>query len=160
MNITFRTIADPLDLRRLREFLHKQALGYPDYEAWVETVCIPDIDNGWKSAIVAYSDGRLVGNAIYQQHKQLPNTREFKNLRVLPGHRQRDLGHFLLRQVEEEEKGTFERIICDVNADQERILGFMLKCGYRELCRAPLYATSEIDVILVKEFSPCSTSRS
>src|SRR3989344_7617874 len=111
LDLTIRLISDEKDLRKLRHFLLGQALWYPNYERWVEDVCIPDISNNWKTAIIAYSNGHVVGDVIFQKHKQLPKTREIKNLRINPDYRRRDLAHFLIRQAEEEDKESFERIL-------------------------------------------------
>ncbi len=150
------SVGDERDLRILREFLLGQALWYPDYAQWVETVCIPDIDNGWKKAIVARDrSGAVVGNAVFQPHKELSRTRELKNIRIHPGSRGRDLGHFLLRQAEEEDavvdgQRTFDMIIADTDIRSRDMIGLLAFSGYQEIFRRPLYAEGNVDMIMVK----------
>jgi len=152
LNLCIRTITNKKDLGRLRNYLLHQGLWYPDYEPWVEEVCIPDIEREWKTGILALCDGKVVGDAIYQPHKKLPRTREFKNMRIQSEFRRRDLGHFLLRQVEEEDSKSFDRIILDVDAREERTVHFLQFCGYRPILQQPLYSSHNVDVVMVKEF--------
>lgn len=153
LDLTIRTISDEKDLKKLRHFLLGQELWYPNYEQWIEEVCIPDINNNWKTAMVAYSNGHVVGDAIFQKHKQLPKTRELKNLRINPEYRRRDLAHFLIRQVEEENKGSFDRIILDTDIRKEGTIKFLTFCGYKPIMQLPLYSPHNLDMIMVKEFN-------
>lgn len=152
VDFNIRTVADGRDLNRLRLFLSKQRLWYPNYPGWVEEVCIPNIRDGWKTAIIARSQGDIVGNAIFQPHKELPRTREFKNVRIHPKFQRRDLGHFLFRQVEEEDKETFDRIILDTDIRNKGIIKFLRFCGYRPIMQLPLYCSDNVDIVMVKEF--------
>jgi hypothetical protein len=145
------SVQDEKDLMRLRSFLLGQGLSYPDYERWVEDVCVPEIEAGFKSAILAWNNGHVVGDAVYQPHKQLPRTREFKNLRVHPSLRRRDLAHFMIRQMEEEDRASFDRVICD--ARDPDVVQFMQFCGYRSIMALPLYDTNFVDTVMSKEFS-------
>ena len=152
LDLTIRLISDEKDLRKLRHFLLGQALWYPNYERWVEDVCIPDINNNWKTAIIAYSNGHVVGDVIFQKHKQLPKTREIKNLRINPDYRRRDLAHFLIRQAEEEDKESFERILLDTDTKDTGIIRFLTFCGYKPIMKMPLYSQHNMDLIFSKEF--------
>lgn len=152
LDLTIKAISDERELIGLRNFLLGQALWYPNYEQWVEDVCIPDIENNWKTAIVAYSNKHVVGDAIFQKHKQLPRTREIKNLRINPEFRGRDLAHFLIRQVEEENNGSFDRIILDTDIKNISIVQFLSFCGYNPIMKMPLYSEHNIDMIFSKEF--------
>ena len=120
MNFLIKSIKDMKELRQLKKFIYSQNLNYPSYEDWIDKVCIPEIENGWKKGIIVDYDGHVVGNAIYQPYKELPRTRKLKNLRIHPELRRRDLGHFLLRQVEEEDKRNFDRIILDANKKEKK----------------------------------------
>ncbi len=159
MDFSIRTIGDQKDFKRLRNFMLSQALWYPNYEKWVEDVCMPDLENGWKTGIVAYSNGHLVGDLIFQNHKQLPRTREIKNIRIHPGYRKRDLGHFLLRQAEEENKKEFDRIIADTDTRSEGVIKFLTICGYRPIMQMPLYCSQNLDIVMEKEFRPWNMSQ-
>ncbi len=152
VDFTIRSIDDTRDLKRLRAFIITQALRYPRHEEWIDKVCIPELESGWKSAIVAWSDGKVIGDAIYQPHKQLPRTRELKNLRINPAYRRRDLAHFLIRQVEEEDNAGFDRILLD--AQQPDVVQWLRFCGYRTVANMPLYDPNVVDTIMVKEFKP------
>ena len=153
LDLTIKTVSDESDLGRLKRFLHTQELWYPNYHDWVEDVCITEIDRGFKTGIIAYSKGDILGDAIYQPHKELPRTREFKNMRIHPKFGRRDLGHFLLRQVEEEDKETFDRIILDTDVRNKGVIEFLRFCGYKPIMQMPLYDQNNEDVVMVKEIS-------
>ena len=159
MDFRFRTVDSLNDLTLLKGFLLNNHLGYPRYDSWVEQVCIPDIENGWKTAILAFYNGYLIGDAIYQQHKQIPRTREFKNLRIHPLYRGRDIGHFLLRQVEEQEKEQFDRILLDIDSRLNPTIIFLMQCGYKKIAGMPLYSPQNLDIIMVKELKKMGPKR-
>lgn len=149
MDFQFKTVSSVKELNSLRDFLLPLPLEYPEYEKWVIQTCIPEIELGYKQAILAFSNGYLIGDAIHQPHKQLPNTTEFKNLRIHPRYRRRDIGHFLLRQVEEESKA--KRIILDVDSKQTAIICFLEFCGYRKIAGVNLYSPKSLDYVMIKE---------
>ena len=152
VNYTFRIVDCIKDLFQLRDFLLLQPLWYPKYEKWVVNVCIPDIESGWKTVILAFYDKKLVGDAIYQPHKELQGACEFKKMRIHQDFRRRDIGHFLLRQVEEESKlRGFSRVILDIDSEQTDIKKFLEFCGYNTLFQAPLYNSRRLDIIMGKE---------
>jgi ribosomal protein S18 acetylase RimI-like enzyme len=153
MRLEVRTISDGTDLKRLGRFLLGQALWYPAYERWVRAVCVPEIDRSWKHALVAYEGGRVVGDAVWQPHKELPKTRELKNLRVDPSFRRRALAHFLLRQVEHEGEG-FDRIMCDADRRMAGAAALLRRAGYKPIAETPLYSSENVDIIFVKELAP------
>ena len=154
LDFHFHSVGDMRELLSLRDYIIKQGLRYPQYRRWVEEACIPDIEHGWKNAILVTSEGRTVGNIIYQPHKQLPRTREVKNMRIHESARRRDVAHFLMRQVEEEDKGTFNQILLD--AQELATIEFLQFCGYRPIARIPLYSPDTIDTVMVKEIAPKS----
>src|SRR3990167_1625745 len=114
LDLLVRAVTDERELKKLRGFLLSQALWYPDYERWVEQVCLPDIQTQWKTAFVAYSNGHVVGDIIFQPHKQLPQTREIKNIRIHPRWRRKDLAHFFLKKIKKKKPPSFSKNIVDV----------------------------------------------
>ncbi|MBS3144825.1 GNAT family N-acetyltransferase [Candidatus Woesearchaeota archaeon] len=152
LDLLVRAVTDERELKKLRGFLLSQALWYPDYERWVEQVCLPDIQTQWKTAFVAYSNGHVVGDIIFQPHKQLPQTREIKNIRIHPRWRRRDLAHFLLRQVEETDPHSFARIMVDADTRVTTMINFLTVTGYRALFTTALYSQHNQDTVFAKEF--------
>jgi len=148
----FKNVDTLRDLILLRDFSLSQPLDYPKYEKWILEKCIPDIERGRKSAIVVYHYGNLIGSAIYQQYEGLPRTCEFKHMRIDPNFRDIDIGHFNLRQVEEEAKrsGNFDRIILDIRAGQKGIKNFLFFCKYKVLFEVPLY-DDRLDIVMGRE---------
>lgn len=154
MRLEIRTVGDRSDLRRLARFLLTQALWYPRYARWVNEVCIPEIDLGQKNALIAYERGGMVGDIVWQPHKELPRTRELKNLRVDPSFRRRSLAYFLLRQAEAEDKGSFDRVVCDVDKRQASTMKLLQFAGYKPIGEMPIYSSANTDVIFAKELGP------
>jgi hypothetical protein len=149
-NFNFRQIDSETDIRRLVEFMAKYPLDYPGYDAWLQRA-ESELDAGYKQAILAFSEGTLVGNIVYQRHKQLPGTLEIKNLRVAAGKQRRDFGHFMLRQVQvEANRGDYGLILCDARESQTDVLALLGFSGFIEIARAALYDSNERDVIMGK----------
>ncbi|MDD4877851.1 MAG: hypothetical protein PHO02_02315 [Candidatus Nanoarchaeia archaeon] len=150
-SFTFRTPSDKSDLREAIDFLAKQNLGYPGYDSWVQRT-EAELDSGYKTAILAYNDRALVGDLIFQPHKQLSRVREIKNIRIHPGIRRRDFAHFMLKQAEIEGKAEFDALICDAREDLSDIAGILYFSGYSKLAQANLYEKGTRDIVLVKIF--------
>ena len=148
-NFTFRTLDSTPDLKRLIDFLIKQDLGYPGYEDWVQRAEY-EIDVGYKVPILAFSGNKLVGDVIYQPHKQLPRVREIKNIRVHPALRGRAFAHFMLKQAEVENQDQYDALLVDARADQKDIIALLLHEGYVPLGQRALYDSNAVDVIMVK----------
>jgi len=145
----FKELQDRSELRDLIDFMILQGLNYPRYEEWVERTEY-ELDTGYKHAILAFSEGTLVGNLVYQQHKKLPRFLELKNLRIHRRLRVRDFGRFMLRQVEVEGRIQNDAIICDVRADQSEVIRFFERCDYDVVALAPLYDPHSPEVTLLK----------
>ena len=131
-----RTVDSTKDIKQLINFLVRQDLGYPRYEEWVQKVEY-EIDIGYKIGIAAFSNGHIIGDLVYQPHKELHGVREIKNLRIDPNFKRRDLAHFMLRQAEVEDFNEYESIITDVREDREEAINFLRFCGYIPLFTAP-----------------------
>ena len=129
MRIEFRQPSCFSDLRVLVDFLGKQNLGYPNYDDWV-TRCLAELDAGYKQAIIAYDGSKIVGNVIFQPHKEISGVREIKNLRVAEDMRNRRFGAFLLRQAEWHDSASYHAIMADFRADQSEIEKLLLDEGF------------------------------
>ena len=151
MNFTFRQLEDMKQLSQLIDFLASQSLGYPKYDEWVQRT-EGELSIGYKGAILAYSDGKLVGDIVYQPHKQMPSFLEIKNLRVHNDLRMRYFGRFIVKQLESEFKENYDALIVDVRADQTNTLKFFAVEGYSPVLSIPLYDPNVEDTTFVKFF--------
>lgn len=150
-DFAFHSVQSSKEIRRTVDFLAKQDLGYPNYDNWVQRT-ESELFSGYKRAGLAYSNGILVGDVVWQPHKQFPRVREMKNLRISPQARGRYLGQFLLRQVEVEDKSEFDALIGDARETQEDLIRMMQDMDYRVLGKIHLYDEGRRDVILFKAF--------
>lgn len=148
----FREVGGIKDIKMLVDFLMKQTLGYPHYEDWVQRV-EHDVDVGYKKTVLAFSGSNLVGDCIYQSHKELPRVREIKNVRVHPGVRGRYFGAFMLKQAEAEKKEEYDLIICDARPDRHDMANIFTMMGYTPLMSISLYDKNVTDVVYVKTFN-------
>ena len=148
VNINIKELESNKELELLRKFLLEQSLGYPNYEAWVECVCIPELERSYKKAYLAFYYGHLVGDAIFQPHKELSDFIEFKNLRIHPEYRGRYLGLFLARQIEVENN---KNIICDTR--EKDIVELLKRLDYREIAVQSLYDSNTLDIVMMKEIN-------
>lgn len=143
----FQLVEIRSEISRLIDFLRLQDLGYPNYSDWVERTRV-EIADGHKKAVVALSNGILVGDLVFQQHKQLPWVREIKNLRVHPDLRSRGFARFMLRQVEVEE-GDYSAIVVDARENQTALIALLKREGYMPLGCVNLYDDVK-DVVMIK----------
>jgi len=156
-NFRFRLIESMLDVSLAIDFLSKQDLRYPHYDDWVQRT-EHEIKAGYKQAILAFSGHHLVGDLVYQPHKELSRVREAKNMRIHPQLRRRDFAHFMLRQVEEQDKEEFDAIMMDVRTDNQGPINFLTFCGYTPIAQVNLYDRNCQDVIMVKCFNDTTKS--
>lgn len=145
----FRGLQDRKELGDLLDFLRVQDLSYPNYEAWVERT-EAELDSGYKGAVLAFSEAKLVGDLIYQPHKEISCFLELKNMRIHPQLRERKFAEFMLKQVEVENREKYDAIIVDARANQKEIIGFMESQGYETFATLPLYHDSVPDVVMIK----------
>ena len=151
-NFAFRTVETRKDLLRLIDFLRIQDLNYPNYQDWVSRT-EAELDNGWKTGVIALDCNRVLGDVLWQPHKQLPRVREIKNMRVHPSVRERYFARFLMKQAEVEDKENFDSLMLDLREDHpERrpLMNMLVSMGYTKLCAVNLYDTNVRDVIMVK----------
>ena len=133
----------------------KQPFNYPNYGDWVERA-VWEMQEGYKHSILAFSNDVLVGDVVFQPHKTFPRIRELKNVRVSPKLQGRYFGQFMIRQAEREDRSGRDGIIVDCHSDRIDVINLFLFCGYRVLCRAPLYEKGVKEVVMVKSFSRAS----
>jgi len=149
----FQSLESSAQLKRLRDFLSWQDLGYPKYKEWVDKA-ENELKTGYKSAILGSSEGKLVADLIYQPHKNIPSLMEIKNLRVHPSFEMRYFAKFMLKQVEVDSKQNYNGLIVDTRADRLDFIKFISSCGFKRLVTLPLYGDAKQDIVFVKSFNP------
>ena len=147
----FHSLDSTRDLRPLVDFIASQDLRYPRYDDWVQRT-EHELEKGYKRAIMAFSSGKLVGDAIYQRHKapELSSFLEIKNLRVDPTVRDRYIASFMLRQIEAENRNSYDAIIVDARPTELSIISFLESCGFRQIAKVPLYDKDVQEVTMTK----------
>lgn len=148
-NFNFRTIESMDDLRRGIDFLSKQDLSYPNYNLWVEKA-EAELVSGVKTGILAFSEGIVVGDLIYQAHKEFPRVRELKNLRVHPNLRDRYFANFMLKQAEMDLGVDFDSLMIDARENNFQMINFLESAGYNKFEFVNLYENNLRDVVLTK----------
>ncbi len=148
-HFNFRSLESTQDLKDLIDFLAAQDLGYPKYDEWVQRT-ESELIEGHKNSIIAFSESNLVGNVVYQRHKNLPSILELKNIRIHPELRQRYFAKFMLRQVEAENEGKYDAIMVDARQDQKEVIRFLGSCNYSQTLTIPLYDSNVPDIIMTK----------
>ena len=136
----------------LLDFIRLQDLNYPNYQDWVSRT-ESEIDMGYKTGVIAMSNRVVVGDIIWQPHKELPFVREIKNLRVHPAVRERYFARFLMKQAESEDKGKHDSLMLDLREDHPEkgpIMNMLLSMGYQKLCAVSLYDPNVMDIVMIK----------
>jgi ribosomal protein S18 acetylase RimI-like enzyme len=146
--LTITPVKDEKELRLLRDFMLKQPQLYPNYKEWVDGKCQMRIENDMYKTLVAISGGVVVGDAVYQYLSD--GAIEIKNFRIDSEYRNRDLGHFLLRQLEMEAK--LPRINLDVSVDNFLGVQFFIRNKFDIVQKAPLYSKNQQEYLMVKKF--------
>ena len=148
MNFQFTDMQSKKELFQVIDFLHKQYLNYPNYDNWVQKTEV-ELIGGYKNAILAFSERKLVGDIVYQQHKKNPGFLELKNMRIHPKIRERSFAKFMLRQIEVENQ-NYNAIIVDAPSGLPGIISFMQNQGYTPILSRPLYDNGAPDVVMIK----------
>lgn len=144
--VTITPIQDEKDLAKLREFILHQPMSYPNYQDWVADKCIPRVANGDYKTLVVFHDKIIIGDAVYRFLNE--NDVEIKNFRIDEFQRHRDLGHFVLRQVEVSNSG--KNLVTDVHETNVSALKFFKANGFGEEGKVELYRQGQREVILRK----------
>lgn len=160
MDFEFRYLQDERELVQLESFLRLHSLGYPNYQDWV-TRTREEVNNSYKNAILAFSDRTIVGDLIFQPHKQFPkHMMEIKNLRVDWRTKGMGLAEFMIKQVEvESRRKGYHAIVGDTRSDNTPVIRLVTSCGFRELARTHLYESDKQDVVYFKPLKKASVFR-
>lgn len=138
------------EIIRTVDFISKIPLSYPNYDNWVQRA-EAELLQGYKQTILAFSDKRIVGDLIYQPHKQIQGVLELKNMRIDERLRRRDFGHFMLRQAETEaRKLGYLAMLIDIRPNRQDVIAFLMFSGFFQINRIPLYDSNEEDIVMMK----------
>lgn len=154
-DFTFRTVETRRDLTKLLEFIRKQDLSYPGYQDWVART-EAEIEMGWKTGVIALSNGLVVGDIIWQPHKELNRIREIKNMRVHPLVRDRYFARFLMKQAEAESRDNYDVLMCDLREDHPEkipLMNMLVSMGYAKIYAANLYDQNVWDIVMIKRLA-------
>lgn len=154
-SLEIRRVEDDVDLKHLRRFMLAQPQFYPNHGDWIDGKCLPRIEEGRAVGWIALVDGKIAGDAVFQRLDE-PNKIEIKNLRIDPDYRKRDIGHFLLRQVEVEgmaftdtEPGSLT-IVTDVSTPNFSGVEFFVRNGFHIAGMDELYVPGQAEYLLQK----------
>lgn len=145
--LTITSPHDEKELHVLTRFMLKQPQFYPKHDKWIHNKCIPGIKASSYNAIVAItSDHEVIGNIIYKVVSQ--EKVELKNLRIDPLYRNRDLGHFLLSQLQYEVRGA--EISTDVSVVNFPAVEFLIRNKFDIVGKEALYLPNQDEYLMVK----------
>lgn len=150
--LTFKDISSTADISLVKDFMIEQSLGYPNYEAWVERAS-HEMDAGYKQAVMAFYNGKMVGDIVFQPHKEIDKILEIKNIRVHEEVRGRNVANFMLKQIEFNFKNKYDAFIVDAPKEKQDIKGLLLSTGYVPIVSVPLYSNQSVDIIYARQFS-------
>lgn len=145
-DLLFKSISDEKELSLLENRILPLKQFYPNYEKWWFEKAKPRIENNTYHTIIALSDNKLVGNLIY---RDLTDKKvEIKNFRIDKKYRRRDIGHFLLKQLEYFRQN---KIICtDVTVDNFLAVQFFIRNGFDIIGKEVLYKKGQFEYLLQK----------
>jgi hypothetical protein len=148
---TFTNLEDINQLKLLVNFMASQDLDYPHYDEWLQKT-ENQLERGEKQAILAFSEGKLVGDLVHQvcRDNGLGFLREIKNLRIHSEVRERYFAGFMLRQLYTECAGKYDGLLLDARANQKQTQGFLVSQGFIPVMNIPLYERNMNEVIMFK----------
>ncbi len=150
-NFTFTTLEDIKQLKSLMDFMASQNLDYPHYDKWLQKT-ESQLEKEEKQAILAFNEGRLVGNLVHQvcRDNGLGIIREIKNLRIHPDVKERYFASFMLRQLYVECEDRYKGLLVDVRANQKQTQDFFISQGFIPIMNIPLYEKNTEEVVMFK----------
>jgi len=144
----FKTIDSEKEIKTAINFIRDFPLGYEGYMDWTEKVYC-QLMNGEKSGIVAMSEGKIIGDLIYQNLDK--GILELKNLRVHSSLGRRGFSNFMMNQLEIESLiSGKEGILLDTREDNMPIRNLLEFRGYDIISKEKLY-DDKIDVSYFKK---------
>lgn len=141
--LTISTVQDESDVSKVLEFMSKQSQYYPNYLDWVNGKCKSRIESGIYKTIFAVSSGKVIGDAVF---RTFDDEVEIKNFRIDPDYQNRDLGHFLLKQVQLETNRPTIRL--DVSANNFSGVEFFIRNGFKITGLKPLYSPNQFEYLM------------
>jgi len=152
-NFTFTTLEDIKQIRSLVDFMASQNLDYPRYEEWLQKT-ESQLERGEKQAILAFQEGRLVGDLVYQvcRDEGLGNLIEIKNLRINPEVRERYFASFMLRQLYAECGDKYGGLLVDVRVNQKQTRDFFISQRFNPIMNISLYEKKMNEIVMFKPF--------
>lgn len=152
LDFTFRIAETEKDIFKLIDFMRKQDLNYPNYQDWVSKSEL-EVKMGWKTGIIAISNGYVIGNVIWQPHKEIKEVREIKNLRIHPEFRERYFARFLMKQAEVENK-DYSILMLDLredHPDKNPLVYMLTSTDYKKNQVTNLYEPDIKDIVMIKK---------
>ncbi len=149
---TFTSLGDIKQLKMLIDFMASQDRDYPHYHDYWLPKTETQLERGEKQAILAFSEGRLVGDLVHQvcRDSGLGRLREIKNGRIHPEMRERYFMKFMLRQLYKECEGKYDGLIVDVRANQPDTYNYLMQEGFISVVKVPLYEKEMDEVVMFK----------
>jgi len=141
------------EIRQIYEFIKKFPEDYPSYFDWVEQ-CFEELDSGYKKAFFCESEynGNIIGNLIFQKHKQDPTILEMKNGRIEPKYRRKkiftDMYYELERYARDE---GFKRIIGDCHESNISVIKTLESLGFTPDSIETIYDSKTKEIIFKKD---------
>lgn len=139
-------VEDEKDLSLMLNFMANQAQFYPGHDNWIYGKCQERIEQERYKPFFAIFEGQVIGIALYEfLNKKIT---EIKNFRIDQEYGRRDLGHFLLRQVEVVSNSSIIQL--DISQKNNSGVQFFDKYGFKVTAREELYKKGQTELIMQK----------
>jgi len=136
---------------KIYEFIKDFILDYPNYNKWLKK-CKKELEEGSKLGFYAIERNKIIGSVIFQMHKQESSILEIKNFRVKPEYQKGGVGTKLYKSIEEYAKiNGFSKVQVDTHAENNEMVKFFEKQGFKIKSKEPIYTPNQIEVILLKK---------
>lgn len=141
------------EINELYNFIQKYPLNYPNYSEWL-LKCKRELELGYKKALVYKKDNEIIGNLIFQPHKQDSSLLELKNGRVNDNYKRKKIFSKLIKQVTlYARENNFKKIIADAHEDNTGVIETLQSLGFSMESYENLYTNNQIEVVLAKDLT-------
>jgi ribosomal-protein-alanine N-acetyltransferase len=116
-------------------------------DAWSESVVRAELLGDGRYAVVAVSDGNVVGYAVT---REAGDVLDLQRIAVHPAHRRTGLARAMLERVAAASRQSQQRMLLEVSAANLAARGFYEAEGFREIARRRRYYRDGTDALVLE----------
>ena len=143
MVLNIKNIIDEKEVFNIIKFIEKQEQFYPNFYLWLNEKLKPRLMNERYKAYISVGDGNVNGCVIYDDKV---DQIDIKNFRIDEKYQNRNLGRFLLKQLE-----LFNKpLVSDITVGNFKAVKFFIRNGFDIVSMDELYQKGQLEYTIKK----------